>query len=46
MVSAFIEGWCSLPGHWQMGMVFDVVAVGCPYVFCQAARAGGVVRPS
>ena len=28
VVSADLEGWCSLPGHRQMGMVLDVVAVG------------------
>lgn len=25
-----MQGWCTLPGHRQMGMVLDVVAVGAP----------------
>jgi nitrite reductase (NO-forming) len=28
VIGADLEGWCSLPGHRQMGMVVDVVAVG------------------
>ncbi|NLG46134.1 multicopper oxidase domain-containing protein [Gordonia sp. (in: high G+C Gram-positive bacteria)] len=28
VIGASEQGWCSLPGHRQMGMVFDVEAVG------------------
>ena len=28
VIDADLEGWCSIVGHRQMGMVFDVVAVG------------------
>ncbi|QPK81233.1 multicopper oxidase domain-containing protein [Schaalia sp. ZJ405] len=28
IVSSHIEGWCSLPGHRQMGMVLNIIATG------------------
>lgn len=30
VISGDLEGWCSLPGHRQLGMVVHVVAVGAP----------------
>lgn len=30
VISGNLEGWCSLPGHRQLGMVVHVVAVGTP----------------
>lgn len=30
VISADMDGWCTLPGHRQMGMELEVVAVGAP----------------
>ncbi len=30
VIEADLDGWCSIVGHRQMGMVFDVVALGGP----------------
>lgn len=41
VITRTIEGWCSLPGHRQQGMVLTVVAVGA-----QAPHAGHAAHPS
>jgi len=40
VVGADLDGWCSLPGHRQMGMTLRVVAVGAPESAHHAATAG------
>lgn len=41
VVGRALEGWCSIAGHRQMGMVFDVVLSGSP---TQSGAAGDVVE--
>jgi len=42
VVGADLDGWCSLPGHRQMGMTLRVVAVGAPESEHHAATAGAI----
>ena len=41
VVGADLDGWCSLPGHRQMGMTLTVVAVGAAPSAPKAAMATG-----
>jgi nitrite reductase (NO-forming) len=41
VVGADLDGWCSLPGHRQMGMTLTVVAVGAAPSAPEAAMAHG-----
>jgi len=43
VVAGDLEGWCSIPGHRQMGMVLHVVATGAPEATgAGSAMAGGM----
>lgn len=41
VVGADLDGWCSLPGHRQMGMTLTVIAVGAEPSAPEAAMATG-----
>ncbi len=43
VIGADLDGWCSLPGHRQMGMVMGVHAVGAP---APSDGAGGTAGPA
>ncbi len=46
VVGADLDGWCSLPGHRQMGMTLRVVAVGAPESAHHAATSGTTSGPT
>ncbi|OZB89288.1 MAG: copper oxidase [Microbacterium sp. 14-71-5] len=40
VIGADLEGWCSLPGHRQLGMVLHVVPVGAPGLAASGSSSG------